>query len=107
MSKQSHWGLVKPLYPRWQDEESKKHNEEVRKVLEERKRAVREERAASSGEDKKETNYDLTDYDSIKKQINQEKEEYLKRKKEEIIKNKAKNIDTSAIAYSKGQNQRG
>ena len=89
-----------------QDELSKQHNEEVRKVLEERKRAVREERAASSGEDKKEVNYDLTDYDAIKKQINREKEEYLKRKKEEIIKNKSKNVDVSTIAYSKGQNQR-
>lgn len=90
-----------------QDEISKQHNEEVRKVLEERKRAVREERAANLNDDKKEIEYDLTDYDAIKKQINREKEEYIKRKKEELKKNKSKEVDVSAFAYQKGQKQRG
>lgn len=83
---------------------AKEHNDEVRKIIEERKRAVREEQSSYIDE-KTDKNYDITDYNSIEKQIRREKEEYIKRKKEEIVKNKIK--DVPVFAYQKGQNQRG
>ena len=85
-----------------QDAIAKEHNDEVRKVIEERKRAVMEEKSLNA-DDK---NHDLTDYGAIEKQIRREKEEYLKRKKEEMRRNKSKEIDTTALVYGKGQNQR-
>ena len=61
----------------------------------------------TSGEDRNNKNYDLTDYHAIEQNIRREKEEYIKRKKEELMKNKTKDIDIQAFAYHKGQNQRG
>lgn len=86
-----------------QDAIAKEHNDEVRKIIEEKKRALRE--GDSRNTDTK--NYDLTDYDAIKKQINREKEEYIKRKKEQVLKKKSKDVDVNVFAYSKGQKQRG